>query len=223
MRKRKHSSLQEAEANGWDQWCNTEAEEMDPEAPIPLCHNIVSTTQIQCSQSTDIDLQRLAQVFPCTTYDKKRFAAITIRLASPQCTCLLFGSGKVVITGSTCFHACIMAAHTISSMLRQAIPNQAFYVRTCSIQNIVAHVELPPGKQIDLAGLYARFCECATYQKSIFPGLVLRLPKFPIVLLIFSSARMVCTGGRSYDDIHCGFACIYKILKQHIITTAPQE
>jgi transcription initiation factor TFIID TATA-box-binding protein len=116
-----------------------------------------------------------------------------------------------------------MAAHTISSMLRQAIPNQAFYVRTCSIQNIVAHVELPPGKQIDLAGLYARFCECATYQKSIFPGLVLRLPKFPIVLLIFSSGRIVCTGGRSYDDIHCGFACIYKILKQHIITTAPQE
>ena len=79
----------------------TENEE-EEEAPIPQCHNIVSTSQIVTSQPS-INLQRLADLYPFTTYDRKRFAAITIRLANPHCTCLLFGSGKLVITGSTSF------------------------------------------------------------------------------------------------------------------------
>jgi hypothetical protein len=86
--------------------------------PIPICHNIVSTSQI-ISSMKEIDLQRLASLFPFTSYDRKRFAAITIRLANPHCTCLLFGSGKLVITGSTSFHACIVASQTITEMLRE--------------------------------------------------------------------------------------------------------
>lgn len=74
----------------------------EPPFPVPQCHNIVSTSQILTSQSS-INLQRLADLYPFTTYDRKRFAAITIRLANPHCTCLLFGSGKLVITGSTSF------------------------------------------------------------------------------------------------------------------------
>jgi transcription initiation factor TFIID TATA-box-binding protein len=70
--------------------------------PIPQCHNIVSTSQITTSQKS-INLQRIADLCPFTTYDRKRFAAITIRLSNPHCTCLLFGSGKLVITGSTSF------------------------------------------------------------------------------------------------------------------------
>lgn len=93
----------------------------DDSSPIPLCHNIVSTSQI-ISSIVEIDLQRLASLFPFTSYDRKRFAAITIRLANPHCTCLLFGSGKLVITGSTSFHACIVASQTITEMLREVNP-----------------------------------------------------------------------------------------------------
>ena len=84
------------------------------------------------------------------------------------------------------------------------------------IQNIVAHVELPQGQRIDLDALYSRFCECSTYQRSIFPGLVLRPPESPIVLLIFNSGRIVCTGGKSYDDIYYGFADMYRVLQAYI-------
>jgi hypothetical protein len=88
--------IRENEADGFQLSVETE------EAPTPQCHNIVSTSQIVTSQSS-INLQRLADLYPFTTYDRKRFAAITIRLANPHCTCLLFGSGKLVITGSTSF------------------------------------------------------------------------------------------------------------------------
>jgi len=190
--------------NDVDRWC-----------PIPKCHNIVSTSQILTSQSC-INLQKLADFFPFTTYDRKRFAAITIRLANPHCTCLLFGSGKLVITGSTSFSACIVASHEITKILREANPRDWFEVKTCVIQNIVAHVELPRGTTIDLEKLYSAFCECSTYQKTIFPGLVLRPPQSPIVLLIFTSGRIVCTGGRSYEDIYFGFKSIFETIKSYI-------
>jgi transcription initiation factor TFIID TATA-box-binding protein len=185
--------------------------------PIPQCHNIVSTSQIVTSQPS-INLQRLADLFPFTTYDRKRFAAITIRLANPHCTCLLFGSGKLVITGSTSFSACIVASHEITRILRQASPRDRFEVASCQIQNLVAHVSLPAGTLIDLNALYERFNEQSTYQRSIFPGLVLRPPRSPIVLLVFTSGRIVCTGGRSYADIYYGFRNIFPMLKPYIQT-----
>jgi transcription initiation factor TFIID TATA-box-binding protein len=191
--------------------------------PVPRCHNIVSTSQIKVVNCKDgsvlqkgIDLERLANMYPFTSYDKKRFAAITIRMANPHCTCLLFGSGKLVITGSTSYYACILASLNITKLLRDAYPLMYISVSSCVIQNIVAHVEFPAGTTIDLDGIYARFCECTTYQRSVFPGLVLRPPQSPIVLLVFSSGRIVCTGGRSYDDIYNGFAAIYKVLATHI-------
>jgi len=191
--------------------------------PIPQCHNIVSTSQIKSSASNSINLQRLADVYPFTTYDRKRFAAITIRLANPHCTCLLFGSGKLVITGSTSFSACVVASHEITRILREANPREWFEVSSCIIQNIVAHVELPKGTLIDLNALYSDFCECSTYQKSIFPGLVLRPPQSPIVLLVFTSGRIVCTGGRSYDDIYYGFLAMFDTVNKYIKIPSPDS
>ena len=201
MRKRKYVSLDEASS-----CICTDSAGVD--FPIPQCHNIVSTSQIVSSQSS-IDLQRLANIYPCMSYDRKRFAAITIRMANPHCTCLLFSSGKLVITGSTSRHACIAASQHVTLILRQCNPRDQFSVTSCIIQNIVAHVELPHGRTINLQQLYSAHCECSTYQHSVFPGLVFRPPKSPIVLLVFTSGRIVCTGGRCYEDIFYGFRDMY--------------
>jgi TATA-box binding protein (TBP) (component of TFIID and TFIIIB) len=142
MRKRKYVALH-APYEG----VGTEEESHPP----PRCHNIVSTSQLHVSGCENgIDLARMARMFPFTSYDRRRFAAITIRLAQPQCTCLLFGSGKLVITGSTSFYACIVASQSVSRILRQVYPMSSVAVRTCVVQNIVAHVEFPPGTTIDL-------------------------------------------------------------------------
>ena len=220
MRKRKYVSLNDTYTQYDYDVHELDKKYEEKQFPVPQCHNIVSTSQIKSSQG-QINLQRLADLFPFTSYDRKRFAAITIRLANPHCTCLLFGSGKLVITGSTSFNACIVAAHEITRILRTANPRHWFEVFSCVIQNIVAHVELPAGTQIDLERLYNAFCECSTYQRSIFPGLVFRPPRSPIVLLVFTSGRIVCTGGRSYDDIYYGFAQMYDTLQKYIVVHQP--
>lgn len=61
-------------------------------------HNMVSTSVVH-SNRMPINLSHLAMMLPCSTYDRKRFAAITIRIDNPRCTALLFTSGKLVITG----------------------------------------------------------------------------------------------------------------------------
>lgn len=109
-----------------------------------------------------------------------------------------------------------MASHEITRILRRASPRDTFEVTSCTIQNLVGHVSLTPGTTIDLNRLYEKYNEQSTYQRSVFPGLVLRPPRSPIVLLIFTSGRIVCTGGRSYDDIYYGFKAIYSTLKPFI-------
>jgi TATA-box binding protein (TBP) (component of TFIID and TFIIIB) len=50
-----------------------------------------------------INLERIHEDLRCSHYDRKRFAAITIRIDHPTVTALLFTSGRLVITGSKCW------------------------------------------------------------------------------------------------------------------------
>lgn len=63
-----------------------------------MVHNMVSTSIVHGSHMP-INLSLLAMLLPCSTYDRRRFAAITIRIDNPRCTALLFTSGKLVVTG----------------------------------------------------------------------------------------------------------------------------
>lgn len=58
----------------------------------PCTHNIVSTVHVKANMQK-IDLDVIQQSFRNSSYDRKRFAAITIRIANPKITALLFSSG----------------------------------------------------------------------------------------------------------------------------------
>ena len=70
--------------------------------PLPVVHNLVCCSMIQ-SQRKHLDLDLIKTLLPFSFYDKKKFAAITIRLSNPECTALLFSSGKLVVTGGRCW------------------------------------------------------------------------------------------------------------------------
>jgi len=97
MRKRKYSVL-------------TGESAVPEDAPTPMVHNIVATCQINSTLAT-LDLESIHAMLPFSFYDKRKFAAITIRLHDPACTTLLFSSGKTVVTGGRFvpLHACSRA------------------------------------------------------------------------------------------------------------------
>ena len=76
---------------------------------LPCTHNMVSTVHFKGSQPK-IDLAFIANSTRYSTYDRKRFAAITIRITNPKVTALLFSSGKLVVTGAVSRQMCVHAS-----------------------------------------------------------------------------------------------------------------
>ena len=187
------------------------------DAPHALVHNIVATTQIY-SSVMPIDLQRVADVLPNSYYDRHKFAAITIRVRNPTCTALLFTSGKLVLTGCKGWNECILASIHVVHTLKRYVPGVYFAVQENTIQNIVGHVEIPlaRGQKLDLDRMYSANCAYCTYQRNMFPGLIFRPDKSPIVLLCFYSGKIVITGGKCIDDVVIGWRRLWPFIKSYI-------
>jgi transcription initiation factor TFIID TATA-box-binding protein len=187
---------------------------------IPTTHNMVCTTHVT-TDSKKIDLDIIANCVPNSTYDKKRFAAITIRLEEPRTTALLFSSGKLVVTGAVSRQMAISAVRSTIYILENVFPYLDIASCSFSVQNIVCNIKVANVERIDVDKLYEKFSTHCTYQPSIFPGLIFRPPESPIVLLIFKSSRIVVTGAREYDDVVDGFSKVFPLLNDFFILIKP--
>jgi transcription initiation factor TFIID TATA-box-binding protein len=141
---------------------------MEADRPVPFIHNMVCTAQIQIS--TPLQLDRLNQIFRFSSFNRRKFAAVTLRLVRPNCTILLFTSGKLVITGSKSASEALLSAYNVRRLLRRVCVGQVFRVINFQIQNVVAHAELRVREReiLDIEALYERYHVYSTYQKNVF-------------------------------------------------------
>ena len=192
--------------------------------PLPVVHNIVSTAQIDSSLK-QLDLEKIRQLLPFSFYDRSKFAAITIRLSNPECTTLLFSSGKLVVTGGRTWYESVYSSLYVASLLGECIPDARFVLSQCAVQNMVAHVELPVGPEgmLDIQGMYSRLGINCTYQKRMFPGLIYRPEASPVVLLCFYSGKIVITGGKTLNDIYEGWNRLWPTVKGFIVDKRPTQ
>jgi transcription initiation factor TFIID TATA-box-binding protein len=218
MRKRKYTSLN---ANAYYSTpyhtCKDTAVESGSETPQAAIHNLVGTTVLFCS-SGDVDLNYVASVMPNSYYDRRRFAAITIRIANPTCTALLFSSGKLVLTGSKSWCQCLLASLHIAKLLMQFCEGVVFKVLSTSIQNIVGNAVIPlqSNQCLNLQAMYDALGSECTWQPNMFPGLVFRADNSPVVLLCFHSGKIVITGGKLEQDIYMGWKKLWPVVAQFI-------
>jgi transcription initiation factor TFIID TATA-box-binding protein len=218
MRKRVYSSLIATRVNNTNTFSDTNhphtGGHIFPEAVI---HNLVGTTELFCSSGL-VDLKYVASVLPNSFYDRQRFAAITIRIADPMCTALLFTSGKLVLTGSRSWCQCLLASLHIARLLTIHTKGVTFSVRDTSVQNIVGNavISLKTGECLDLQMMYDALGTICTWQPNMFPGLVLRPNNSPVVLLCFYSGKVVVTGGKRESDIYDGWANLWPTVRRFI-------
>ena len=90
-------------------------------------HDITPSTP----SASYINLEYIHSVLQCSHYNRKKFAAITIRIDDPTVTTLLFTSGRLVITGSKSWYECMMASLVIVRILSKVQPECHFYVQVC--------------------------------------------------------------------------------------------
>lgn len=88
-----------------------------------------------------------------------------------------------------------------------------------NIQNIVGNVDLKlgAGETIDLQRFHATHSVFCTYQKNMFPGLIFRPLNCPVVLLLFTSGKIVLTGAKSSQSMHAGWRDIWPKIAEFIV------
>lgn len=171
----------------------------------PKLQNIVSTVNLGCK----LDLKRIALQARNAEYNPKRFAAVIMRIREPRTTALIFSSGKMVCTGAKSEDESRLAARKYARIVQKLGFDAKFL--DFKIQNMVGScdVKFP----IRLEGLVLTHSQFSSYEPELFPGLIYRMVKPRIVLLIFVSGKVVLTGAKVRNEILEAFENIYPILK----------
>ncbi|EMP25143.1 TATA box-binding protein-like protein 2 [Chelonia mydas] len=150
-----------------------------------------------------------------SSYAFQRFAAVIMRIREPRTTALIFSSGKMVCTGAKSEEQSRLAARKYARVVQKlGFPAKFLDFK---IQNMVGScdVKFP----IRLEGLVLTHQQFSSYEPELFPGLIYRMIKPRIVLLIFVSGKVVLTGAKVRAEIYEAFENIYPILKGFRKTT----
>ncbi len=168
--------------------------------------NIVASTKLADS----FDLNLIVEKFPFSEYNKKKFPGLVYRVSNPKAAFLIFTSGKVVCTGSKN----VTDVHKVIEDLSEKLKNiniNSYINPEISIQNIVASSDLHTILNLNAIAVGLGL-ENIEYEPEIFPGLVYRVENPKVVILIFSSGKLVVTGGKTPEDCKNGVNVIKKQL-----------
>lgn len=146
-----------------------------------------------------IDLVDVSGKIPNCELNTKRFPGAVFRLESPRIASLIFSSGKVVLTGIRDTGALEEGVKILVRSLREA-GVATFPEPRVGITNIVCSYDM--GKPINLNKVVITLnLENIEYEPEQFPGLVYRISDPRIVALLFSSGKIILTGGKNLVDI----------------------
>ena len=180
--------------------------QVNPEDSLQI-ENIVASAKL-----TDyLDLPVIASKIKDAEYNKKRFPGVVLRMQNPKIAALVFGSGKVVLTGAKSVDSLSKGLTILGNQLRSLdidIPKKLTY----KIQNIVTSADLATA--INLNKIAVGFnLDRIEYEPEQFPGLVYRLENPKVVVLLFGSGKLIITGGKEPEDAKKAVAKILSDLR----------
>lgn len=158
--------------------------------------NIVSSTAL----GKDIDLPTVSKSLKGVEFNREQFPGLVFKLKEPKTAVLIFGTGKLVCTGAKSVEDSKLATKKTLDLMRQEdkdIPEKY----EIKVQNIVASANLHSTLNLESIALGLENTE---YEPEQFPGLVYRLGSPKVVLLLFGSGKVVCTGAKTFDDAELG-------------------
>jgi len=179
---------------------------------MPQTKPLISIENVVASASIDqnLDLKDITKKFPDVEWNPEQFPGAVFRLKNPKTATLLFRTGKMVCTGAKSEEMARKAVKTVVQKLRKGkikIKKEA----TVTIQNIVASINL--GGRVHLEEV-ARTLPRSMYEPEQFPGVIHRMLDPKTVILIFSSGKLVCTGGRNEKDVYRSVNNLHSMLEE---------
>ncbi len=167
--------------------------------------NVVATVTLDIKMK--IDLNIIARKYADVEYNPERFPGLVMRIEKPKATILIFSTGKMVVTGMRKASEAKIVVNNVIQRIKKAkieVSNPKI-----TVQNIVASGNLHTPIDLNMAAVVM---ENAMYEPEVFPGLIYRMQDPKTVFLIFSTGRIVCTGGKNKEIV----AAAVKKLKQEV-------
>jgi transcription initiation factor TFIID TATA-box-binding protein len=183
---------------------NDSPETLDLEITI---QNVVASASL----NQEFNLIDILKNFRNTEYHPKRFPGLVFRLKRPKTATLIFRSGKMVCTGAKSEKLAISAVKRVVKELK-AGRIIVLGKPVITIQNMVASANLQ--NRVDLEAA-ADLLDNVMYEPEQFPGLIYRMNDPKTVLLLFSSGKIVCTGGKSEKMVYESVNNLYELLDEY--------
>jgi len=172
---------------------------------IKIVNVVVSATINQ-----ELDLYKIQEKFPDVEYYPKRFPGVIFRLKNPKTATLLFSTGNIVCTGAKSEELAREAVGLVVQKLRkEGIKIKKDAVVT--VQNIVSSISLGGDISLEQA---ARTLPRSLYEPEQFPGLVHRMIHPKVVIQLFASGKLVCTGAKKESDVHLSINNVHALLEE---------
>jgi transcription initiation factor TFIID TATA-box-binding protein len=156
-----------------------------------------------------IDLNAVVKGYPGVEYRPEQFPGLVFRLKRPKTATLIFNSGKMVCTGAKSEKE---SKRAVMKVIRELKKSGIIIIGKpdLKIQNIVASANL--AGLIDLERS-AYSLGRTMYEPEQFPGLIYRMDEPKVVILLFASGKLVCTGAKKEEDVYEAVTKLHETLE----------
>ncbi len=170
--------------------------------------NIVASTVL----AEKLDLTQVALALDGSEYEPEQFPGLVYRLKEERTAILLFRSGKANCTGAKTIESVQRTIKAVVKKLEKAGLPTIIKEPTITVQNIVAVYDLKNDLNLNAIAITLGL-ERVEYEPEQFPGLVYRVSDPKVVMLLFGSGKVVCTGAKKVEDIESGVNTLKKELR----------
>jgi transcription initiation factor TFIID TATA-box-binding protein len=168
--------------------------------------NVVSSVTL----NQKIDLNAVVKGNPLVEYRPEKFPGLVFRLKKPKTAILIFSTGKMVCTGAKSEKE---SKRAVMKVVKELKKSGIVIVGKPEIKvvNIVASANLLGRIELE---------DCAyslgktMYEPEQFPGLIYRMDDPKVVILLFASGKLVCTGATKEDDVYIAVDNLHKNLEE---------
>ena len=186
---------------------------MTPKPLVTLKDLDISIENVVATASLDqkLDLLAIMKVFRNVEYRPKKFPGLVFRLKRPKTATLIFSTGKMVCTGAKSDKL----AHSAIRKVVKELKNNGVIILgrpEIKVQNIVATANLHTNIDLEAA---ADILDNVLYEPEQFPALIYRMADPKVVILVFSSGKLVCTGAKSAEMVGEAIMKLYRILDEY--------
>ena len=167
---------------------------------MPKTKAVITIQNVVASAALNqrVDLNAVVKSFPGVEYRPEQFPGLVFRLKKPKTATLIFNSGKMVCTGAKSEK---QSRTAVMKVIKELKKSGIIIIKKPNLRvvNIVASVTL--GGKVDLEKAVSTLGK-TMYEPEQFPGLIYRMNDPKVVILIFASGNLVCTGAKKEQDIY---------------------